>query len=150
MTSLAAGNRRLLELASVLDRVPAAHILEDKTMRGYDQTVITHPCGTPACAWGYWLYGNKERYKRLAKEDGVLPAYIKNTLAKWPFPGESGYVSYYQAGEHEFALTTVEIHHIFGGSGCDGARTGKEAAAYIRAFVARRRKQVREIAREAA
>lgn len=151
MASFATGNRRLLELASILARIPAAHRLEDKTMRGYDQTIVTHPCGTPACAWGYWLYGSKERYKRLAKEDGVLSVRIKNTLAKWPLQGEAGYVSYYDAGDREFGLTPIETNEIFGGCGCQSARTGKEAAAFIRAFVAHRKQaRTREVSRVAA
>lgn len=146
MISIETGNRRLLQLAKILDRVPAVKQVGKDKMRGYDQEAVTHPCGSPACAWGHWLYGNKERFKRIALEDGARKNDIKFVLDRWHSSSvvhDGRYVSFYDAGEREFALSPGETTMLFEAHGCGRATTGKQAANYIRIFVAGRRQEAR-------
>jgi hypothetical protein len=117
------GLKRLLVLAGILDRADAAH--RRRKEPAYDQTRVTHSCGTPACAGGHWdaspqgvAIGRRAGgsvYRTYGREVSVLP---------WTTV---------------FALTDNEEYSIFGHRGCGGARTAKDAAEFIRAFVKRAR-----------
>jgi hypothetical protein len=69
------GDTALLLLADMLDKVDLNHFKAGEPT--YDQTAYFHPCGTPACAIGHWLFAEgrktpyrcnipQEEYRRLA------------------------------------------------------------------------------------
>lgn len=148
MVSIKEGNERLLQLARILARVPPYRKTEAGIV-GYDQGSVAHACGSPSCAWGWWVYGNKARFKRIVKDSVEYElkyysnASIKAALDKWPRPGFGIYVCYQDNAIHEFHLNADQVREIFSAIGCGGASTngGKAAAAYIRNFVARRQKR---------
>lgn len=112
--SVAEGNRRLLELADIVERSTA-----------YDQRVYMHPgCGTPACALGHWAMAHPERWA------------VSSCLIPIRRDSEDGYWGTIP----EFALNGLEDDMaLFGTAGCGNARNNNHAAAaFIRAFVARR------------
>lgn len=126
--SRAEGMRRLLELADILDAAPEKR---PDGRRRYNQEYYIHPCGTPACALGHWAASRPERWR---------------FVHAFPFLRESDHgevpvVDWYdcsqQDAELDFAITPREAHELFDGDGCCEAQTAHEAAAYIRAFVAR-------------
>lgn len=129
--SIKQGNKRLLELASILEDVPAVHEEGDE-LRGYRQARIIHPCGSPACAWGHWYLSSRSRKARIFKQ----AAEMGNRGSKEGFP-----IVYIEQSVHEFSLTPTESDLLFEGDGCDLARTGTQAAAYIRKFVQNRSTQ---------
>jgi len=108
MDSLSRGTANLLLLADILDSADALHRATGKP--AYSQRDHAHDCGAPACALSYWY-----AYKGSTWLDGQ----IDEVLA-------------------EFGLTPAEGIELFSGRGCGEARTAREAAAYIRGFVARR------------
>lgn len=138
------GDKRLLKLADILEKVPERKW--DGHASGYYQGAVTHLCGTPSCAWGWWLFGDKRRYARISKADPFMDKDdIKFTLANWHthLAGCRGYVSFMgNAAADEFGLVKPELEELFDGAGCGRAVTGKQAANYIRKFVARRNKKV--------
>jgi hypothetical protein len=111
------GNERLLQLAKILDGADAAHRKAKEPT--YDQRHVVHECGTPACAAGHWVVANPDRWEI---RDGCT--YLKGSRA-----------SPVRALSEEFALSLDECEDIFGGAGCDYAKTAKQAAKYIRNFV---------------
>lgn len=113
MTTVAVGNRRLLKLADILDKADALHRKLGEP--GYDQTRVSHnnECRTPACAWGHWR---------------AQPNVTKR-LGEW---ASMCFI------ESEFSISEYDAELIFGGEGCESAKTAKQAAKYIRAFVKRR------------
>lgn len=125
MTTRAVGNRRLLKLADILDKADAAHRkLKQPT---YAQSLFVHPCGTPACAIGHWAAHNRRRGWRVDVNNSVGSVY------------KNGNYNTIMAGIEEFDLGVAEYLRIFGSDGCGHARTGKEAAKFIRRFVAERK-----------
>lgn len=78
----------------------------------YDQTIYEHECHTPACALGHW-----EKHKRRSGES---------------FSDESF---------SDFYIDDQEHYDLFSFEGCNNAKTAKQAAKYIRAFVRRREKE---------
>lgn len=119
MTTSTINTERLLALADILDKADELH-----TARGeptYLQGCYTHPCGTPACALGHWAVANPDR---------------------WSFACGTPYLILSASGvsrcaQSEFGLSWHESEEIFGSEGCDFAETAKQAADYIRDFVAR-------------
>lgn len=124
MTSIAAGNRRLLRLAKILDTADAEH--KRRKEPRYDQSRFEHECNTPACAIGHWAFHNRKRWGR-HYGDPVL----------------NGFFNAFDSAMQEFSLKDGEDLELFDVDGCGGAKTAKEAAAYIRAFVKRRQKEAR-------
>lgn len=131
------GNARLLQLADLLETIPAVHP-EGNELRGYDQAEIIHPCGSPACAWGHWLLADPVRAERIFAEakENFLTGEIY-------MAGEDSQeirhrFVYTDQAQYEFSLDNYEEIALFSAHGCRGAKTGAEAAAYIREFVARR------------
>lgn len=94
----------LLELASILDKVPLGNYCQREFGDG--------SCQTPACALGHWALHNGYKYN-------VYMDLGWKRLAKQHF-GVSGY----------------NYISLFGPFGCNRAATAKEAAAYIRNYVA--------------
>lgn len=93
----------LLELASILDKVPLGNYCQREFGDG--------SCQTPACALGHWAlrkgYNNnilRYHYKTVANEDFGIGGYAYSSL--------------------------------FGPWGCNNAQTAKQAAEYIRNYVA--------------
>lgn len=127
MTTVAVGNRRLLKLADILDTADALH--KKRHEPGYAQTRFAHPCGTPACALGHWAAANPRRWMISAGSPlgsvRLRGCYMLNEIA---------------AGMDEFAIDMEQYYDLFGGWGCGGAQTGKQAARFIRQFVQARQK----------
>jgi hypothetical protein len=131
MTTIAVGNRRLLKLADILSAIPK-NATNKRGEPAYTQDTWTHPCGSPACALGWWAAANPRRWEPATPHSAPI---LKAT-------GESGV----RAGETEFALTEDEALDFFAwygmGHGVNddpgNVVTGKKAAAYIRRFVAKR------------
>jgi hypothetical protein len=106
------GARRLLRLAKILD-----------SAKRYDQQKLQHSCGTPACAWGHYVFSLGERKRRqFLSTDMTGFAVIRGI----------------DQADNEFMLSWNEREELFGVSGCSNARTAKQAAKYIRAFVKRK------------
>jgi len=129
MTTVAVGNRRLLKLADILDTADALHRKRGEPT--YYQGDFEHwdykrSCNTPACALGHYAFNCGPKGQRIYWD------HEKGAMAHGMELGE--------AGEIEFAIGMGEYDELFGGSGCDGAKTAKQAAKYIRAFVRRRQK----------
>jgi hypothetical protein len=103
------GNDRLLALAVLLDTADEVHIAKDEPT--YCQSYTFHMCGTPACAGGHWNVAQDVR-----NIEGAL-SFLRNET---------------------FDLSEAEWMSIFGEKGCGNAQTSKEAAEFIRDFVARR------------
>jgi hypothetical protein len=123
MTTFAEGQARLLELADILDRADEEH--RAKGEPGYSQRRFLHHCGTPSCALGHWAAAHPERWTMMTGIPG-----------RWmPFNQIDPALT---AGMHEFCITGGEWEELFEGIGCGGAKTAKQAAAYIREFVKRR------------
>lgn len=133
------GNRRLLELAKILDAADAHHKRCDDP--AYDQTQVLHDCGTPACAFGHWAINNPSKYMLKAKWNfdrsarGDVDLYLASNCQTFSFEAEA---------RRDFKLSMEEADELFGSDGCNKARNGKAAAAYIRAFVRRRRREARK------
>lgn len=115
---LTLGNQRLLQLAEILDTADERH--RERGEPTYDQMSYDHTSGTPSCAAGHWAAANPERWSlelmRLHKESQGIKRDICN----------------------EFHLSDDEFEDLFSMHGCDRADNSLHAAAYIRAFVARR------------
>lgn len=106
--------RRLLKAADIVDKVPK---------RLFDIESIDAQCGTPACVLGHY---------------GI--AYPRSGVTKVLFGLRI--VSLESAMSH-FCLTEEETDELFSGWGCGDAKTGKQAAKYIRKFVERKEKEDR-------
>lgn len=120
-TSIALGNQRLLQLAEILDTADERH--RQRGEPTYHQTCYVHPCGTPSCAMGEWAAANPDRW--------ILDVHKHRLLSRLSS-------DYLLAQCDEFGLSEAERAQLFGLDGCNNARTAKDAAAYIRWFVARR------------
>lgn len=120
-TSIELGNERLLKLAAILDTADELHAAKGEPT--YQQSAYLHPCGTPACAMGHWAAANPDRWHIEPQDRSV------NSIIGLP---------YVEAVRQEFFINPSEEIDIFGMFGCDDALSAKDAAAYIRAFVARR------------
>jgi hypothetical protein len=68
-------------------------------------------CGTPACVWGHYLH----KHPRLRKS-----------------------LSLYTDTSKHFGISEEEASDMFSAFGCNNAKTGKQAAKYIRQFVKRK------------
>lgn len=132
---------RLLNVATALDESPTPRRF---TMGEYGRAPTKRAtCGSPACAIGHYAYRqdlqNAFQLARCASDTdgektlGILRADLD------PATYDGPYLSYHHDAvlEH-FGITSVEAEDLFGQSGCDGAQTTKQAAAYIRQFVQRR------------
>lgn len=123
------GARRLLRLAKILDTADALH--KERGERTYSQDVFVHHCGTPACALGHYAANNKRRGWGFKAAD---------------YSFGTGHVTYNGHSQScadprvldEFDLSFTEAIELFSGDGCNGARTGKQAAKYIQRFVKRK------------
>jgi hypothetical protein len=109
------GAKRLIKLAGILGRADALH--KKRGEPGYAQERASHTCGTPACAGGHWN-----------ASINLSPDSIRKG-------------SFYH--DETFGLSSErEWFELFGSTGCGDARTAREAASYIRGFVARKLKEL--------
>lgn len=144
MTTIEEGNERLLKLADQLENIPEWQYIRTERgtyRRGYYQETILHPCGSPACAWGHYFVLNPERQQSImANRCG---GWVREIPVSDPDTGASYTLKFcsIEAAAYEFALDDFEVNRLFQTDGCGGAKTGREAAAYIRKFVERRRSE---------
>lgn len=122
-TSIYLGNRRLLRLARILDTADAEHSVAGEP--GYAQSITVHPCGTPACAAGHYAAHTPARWSIMKRKGSIVRK------------GSSSYKWLEDLGD-EFALNEFDAIKVFGYHGCGGAVTAKDAAQYVRNFVASR------------
>jgi len=100
----------------------------------------TDSCGTPACALGHYASrGDLQKAFKLGDPSGTS-SYQFVVLRKW-----GGFVDYYAGAvlDH-FGIEYPEAGELFGGNGCGGAKTVKQAAKYIENFVKRKGFDVEE------
>jgi hypothetical protein len=113
---------RLLNVAKALrgSKNPRAF-----TMKTYVWGGIGHPCGTPACALGHYA----------SRRD--LQDFIEIGGQKRLISLKNGQTVFYDdaAVLDHFDIGWEEANELFGHSGCGGAETVEEAAAYIERFV---------------
>lgn len=117
----------LLRLADILDEAQKVYEkagIKQNFIKGYYQGHFVHMCGAPACAIGHWA-ANTPTWSIDAKNE--LIERDDPALRELPFFG---------AGL-DFELNSVQLSVLFEGGGCGRAKTAKEAADYIRDFVAR-------------
>jgi hypothetical protein len=107
------GNKNLLKLAGMLEA--RSELGKRIDLKGYDQSKYVYPCGSPACAAGMWAFMNPDKYQ-------TVKEYVINTLKLL----------------EDFYLSNGEAIELFSSHGCNCAQNEFQAAAYIRAFVARR------------
>src|SRR5690606_14559290 len=112
---------KLLRLASILDAAHEAH--RRKGGPGYNQGLYTHPCGTPACAFGHWAAAHPDRFETPPCSFVILRG--------------SPHISPLHLAALEFDLTHEQASELFDADGCGEATTHQQAAWYIRNFVAR-------------
>ncbi len=125
------GANRLLKLALILDTADKLH--EKKGEPTYCQEQYRHFCGTPACALGHWAAANPKRW----------------TFDKLGFPFVArGLESGVHSAVDEFGISYSEVVELFHSNGCGKAKTAKEAARYIRAFVKRKLKAIAKESRK--
>lgn len=118
------GWKRLLKLADILDVADAAH-RANKEPR-YDQRKLQHSCGTPACAIGHYISAHSRRGWKVT--DGLV--YFKG---KYAYFSDDSIC-------REFEIAPGEGIELFDADGCGRAKTAKNAAKYIRWFVAQKLK----------
>lgn len=127
MTSIKLGLRRLERLAKILDMADALH--KTRKEPTYNQRATVHGCGTPACAIGHyaahtprrWVFDRDERQVRWRETDSD---------------------DFLEAAVLEFGISFGDAVELFGCAGCGDAQTAKQAARYIRSFIARTRKDI--------
>lgn len=125
---------RLTKLAEALEKPLPKKVR--KSGARYNQTLFHHQCGTPACALGYYAHVSEGRFGFAKQGRG------KRALYQFIYYGDSnvygGYGSVRSGAVKEFDLKAYEVDELFSDRGCGGARNRKEAAAYVRDFIARK------------
>jgi hypothetical protein len=106
--------KRLLKCADIVDSVPR---------KEFEINRYFHECRTPACVLGH--YTAATGFRHFGRPDQNYPE---------TFPGN---VTYETIGIH-FGIDIAEAIRVFGSNGCNNAKTGKQAAKYIRQFVKRK------------
>ncbi len=115
--------KRLLNAARAVEEHPVP--------REFTMGRFKHDCGTPACVLG--CYAVRHDLQRTFK-----PA-LGYTMSMRLFRDEYRIIGC-DSDEvlKHFDIYAEEAMELFGSTGCGGAKTPQEAAAYIRAFVARK------------
>jgi hypothetical protein len=122
MTTIAQGNRRLLQLAKILERADADHLAAGTA--GYDRRIYQNDDGSPASALGHWVLNPDQEDRWFGQDNG------------WPVL--EGFFDPAASARHEFSLDEYEHLSLFGWEECGKANTAKQAADFIRAFVKKR------------
>jgi hypothetical protein len=87
-----------------------AGIVDKASRKNFTMGTFFHHCGTPACALGHYEYATR-------RTKAINRAFMLDSA------------------QQHFDLTADEVIKLFGVYGCNEARTGKQAAKYIRNFV---------------
>ena len=111
---------RLRNLADILDVADAKHRQNGEPT--YKQSTIVHPCGTPACAIGHYAAATPDRWNI---SNGIV---YHTTYGAGLFAGARA----------EFGISSDDWDELFEFNGCGRAKTSKQAASYIRDFIARK------------
>ena len=122
---------KLLRLASILDAAHEAH--QRKGGPGYNQGLFTHPCGTPACAFGHWAAAHPDRFTTTP----CGPVSLREGPDREPLSFTMLGFNSLRLAALEFDLTYEQASELFSADGCGDATTHQQAAWYIRNFVAR-------------
>lgn len=117
---------KLLELATILDKADALHREHEEP--AYSQRIYYHRCGTPACALGHWAAAHPDTWV----------TWHEDPLSGYPTMRFNNQSSCSRRVMLEFDLEEDESDELFNSDGCGNAKTAADAAAYIRAFVARK------------
>jgi hypothetical protein len=126
--------KRLLKLADILDVADAEHRARGEKV--YDQSNFVHQsCGTPACALGHYAAYSRRWELEPSRWGDIVPQ-LKNAPP-------SDFID--QQVRAEFGIDFGEFRELFGVDGCGGAKTAKQAAKYIRKFVARKDKELTKV-----
>lgn len=141
---------RLLNVAKALEESP---VPEAFTMERWGHISLGNPdCGTPACAWGHYAARRDLQSDFLLDGNGQIRNAADGQIIHSPWTAirehlriEYGDVAeLFDGGEPcdcDVESDDDEIEHdedcSYAAGGCGGAKTALEAAAYIRAFVAR-------------
>lgn len=120
---------RLRALASMLYHEDRRR--KQKQMPRYYQPSYTHPCGTPACAFGTWAANNPERF-----------TFIDRQIPLLQLPGDVR-LHGMEAAMKEFGLSYKHVDELFSSTGCNRAKTARQASLYIKGFIARHQKTKR-------
>jgi hypothetical protein len=137
--SIKVGLRRLERLAKILDTADAEHRKRGEPK--YDQSRVEHiECGSPGCAIGHWAAANPDRFglRRIKSFDLSRSEYFVFVCKK----DDNSDLDFDKHGQSEFGINENEASELFYVHGCGDARTAKQAAKYIRKFVARKRKEL--------
>lgn len=102
----------------------AADLVENSET--FDMSTFMHECGTPACILGHYALACKDRWKIVY---GYPTLQQLESLSRYPA---------FASAAIEFDISLTDSRILFGSKGCDDARTGAEAAAFIRNFVSQR------------
>lgn len=114
----------LEELATILETADEEHAKKNEP--GYRQMIYIHPCGSPGCALGHWAVAHPDRW--------IVNVDLERVVFRYAY-GKS----ILSSTASEFGITDDEAEELIGIAGCGDARTAKEAATYIRAFIAVKR-----------
>jgi hypothetical protein len=125
------GLKRLADLAEILEKADAEHRMNGTPT--YKQGAWAHPCGTPACAFGHYAGAHPEKFKIFRPRWGTSQYFITRRHSE----GFGNNDEAYELAREEFCLDEDEANELFNGYGCGGAQTSKDAAKYIRFFIAR-------------
>lgn len=89
-----------------------------------------HNCGTPACAWGHYMF-------RDDLQDEFTPYSDYSGFAR--HRDGKGHLTYASDEVlHHFGITDDEAAELFSNEGCGYAKTALQAATYIERFVAKK------------
>ncbi len=108
----------LLELADILDQADAERLANGAPQ--FNMHFEQHDCGAPACAWGHYAVSTPDRKAKFVKVNRY------------------GANANYNDARIEFNLPRLDWWELFDHDGCGGAKTAKQAADYIRAYVQRK------------
>jgi hypothetical protein len=142
--------KRLLNVARALEESPVpkafdmqafCHNGEERYDGNLDRFLPAIDCGTPACALGH--YASRRDLQRvfdLGKSGGRF-----GTVWGLRVTGKRGLAGFNdRAVLDHFALSKEESAELFDQDGCGDAKTTKQAARYIRKFVARKEREARK------
>lgn len=115
---------RLVKLAEALESPLPKKLRKSKAR--YDQTRFVHSCGTPACALGYYAQKSEGRFYFNYERAGEY----------WHFRHFIFGSSVIAGAIEEFGITNAEANTLFGGLGCGNAQSRKQAAKFVREFIA--------------
>jgi len=112
----------------------ALALRESRNPDQFQMGCYVNGCGTPACAIGHYA-SRADLQDLFAIRNGDDFVYADST-PDWEYGGLADYDDD-RVLEH-FGITAYEAEALFGGRGCDYAKTANEAADFIERFVKRK------------